>query len=143
MADKLTERVVGDLMAAARGARANAYVPYSGFDAGAAVLTRTGEVVTGALVENLVFGLAMCAERVALFHAVARGAGRPIAVALAAPSTAGRATLPCGSCLQVAAELGGMEMIVVTAGDGQSGPATQRTVAELGPGLPHRKTLLT
>lgn len=139
---ELTDEVLDDLLAAAREARANAYVPYSGFDAGAAVLTKDGTRVTGALVENLVFGLAMCAERVALFQTVAQGAGRPVALALAAPDTAGDATLPCGSCLQVAAELGGMELVVVAAAPDSEQPV-RRTVAELGPGLPHRKTLLT
>lgn len=143
MAQPLTDDVLRDLLDAAEQARANAYVPYSSFDAGAAVLTARGEVVVGALVENLVFGLAMCAERVALFQAVSIGAGRPIALALAAPATAGNATMPCGSCLQVAVELGGMEMPVVVPLPDTDGSLLRRTIAELGPGLPHRKTLLT
>lgn len=117
-------------------------MPYSGFDAGAAVLTAQGETIIGSLVENLVFGLAMCAERVALFQTVSSGAGRPVALALAAPATAGEATFPCGSCLQVAAELGGMDMVVVV-GDPEGDGLIRRSVADLGPGLPHRKTLLT
>ena len=143
MAHKPTDDDLRELLARAGQARETAYVPYSGFDAGAAVLTARGETISGSLVENLVFGLAMCAERVALFQTVSSGAGRPIALALAAPATAGQATFPCGSCLQVAAELGGMDMVVAV-GDPDEGDALiRRTVAELGPGLPHRKTLLT
>ena len=142
MAHQLDDSALARLTVAARGARARAYVPYSGFDAGAAVLTATGRIVEGALVENLVFGLAMCAERVALFLAVAQGAGRPVALALAAPATAGDVTFPCGSCLQVAAELGGMTLeVVALPPDG--GPPEHRTVAQLAPGLPHRRRLLT
>ncbi|MBT8202342.1 MAG: cytidine deaminase [Acidimicrobiia bacterium] len=143
MAHRPTDEVLQDLLDTAERARERAYVPYSGFDAGAAVRTAQGATVVGSLVENLVFGLAMCAERVALFQTVAAGAGRPLALALAAPPTAGEATFPCGSCLQVAAELGGMEMLIVVADPNDDGAPIQRTVAELGPGLPHRKTLLT
>lgn len=142
MAPDISQSDIDRLAAAARGARDRAYVPYSGFDAGAAVLTTAGHVVSGSLVENLVFGLAMCAERVALFHAVSQGAGRPVALALAAPDTAGDLTFPCGSCLQVAAELGGMNLrVLAVSPDG--GAIEHRTVAELAPGIPHRRRLLT
>ncbi len=142
MAANIDDATLDRLAAAARRARTNAYVPYSGFDAGAAVLTATGHIIAGALVENLVFGLAMCAERVALFQAVVEGAGRPVALALAAPDTAGDVTFPCGSCLQVAAELGGMDMAVVAIPPDDGAPE-QRTIRQLAPGLPHRRTLLT
>lgn len=138
----LTDSDLEELAAAATRARRHAYVPYSGFDAGAAVLTATRSIITGALVENLVFGLAMCAERVALFQAVTQGEGRPVALALAAPDTAGSLTFPCGSCLQVAAELGGKDLqIAAVPGDGSE--PQLKTVLELAPGLPYRKTLLT
>ncbi len=126
------------IVAAARAARANAYVPYSGFDAGAAVLTGSGAVVGGALVENLVFGLAMCAERVAMFAAVAQGAGDVEALALAAPGTAGRRTTPCGSCLQVAIELGGPDLTVVLADPTGGADHEVTTVDSLAPGIPRR-----
>lgn len=138
----LTEARLTELADAARSARRNAYVPYSGFDAGAAVLTTGDDIYSGALVENLVFGLAMCAERVALFQAVTQGGGRPVALALAAPDTAGDVTFPCGSCLQVAAELGGKELAIAAVPEDGSPPQV-KTVLELAPGLPYRKTLLT
>lgn len=132
----ITEDQARDLAAAARDARKKAYAPYSGFDAGAAVLTSDGETHTGALVENLIFGLAMCAERVALFTSLTHGVAQPIAVALAAPETAGDPTKPCGPCLQVAAELGGSEMAVIVAHEGDGVEVT--TVGALAPGIPTR-----
>ncbi len=127
------------LIEAATDVSRNAYVPYSGFRTGAAVLTEDGEVHVGALVENLVFGVAMCAERVALFSAVAAGSSPPIALALVAPETAGQLTRPCGPCLQVAIELGGPEMTVISApiAGGDRGYETT-TVADLAPGIPRR-----
>jgi cytidine deaminase len=97
---------------AAVAAQGRAYAPYSGFLMGAAVLTTGDTIVTGALVENVSLGLAMCAERVALFTSVAMGE-RPKALVVASPRTNGSITFPCGACLQVALELGGREMMVV------------------------------
>ncbi len=105
----------------AKRARQLAYVPYSKFRMGAAVLTDSDEVCSGALVENVSLGLAMCAERVALFSTVAQGCGRPEVLALVAPRTSGKLTFPCGACLQVALELGGPELLIVvedTQGEG-------------------------
>lgn len=90
-----------------------AYAPYSRFRMGAAVVTAHDAVVPGALVENVSLGLAMCAERSALFGVVARGEGRPEILALVAPRTSGQLTWPCGACLQVALELGGPDLLVV------------------------------
>jgi cytidine deaminase len=99
------------VVAAAVAARDRAYAPYSGFHMGAAVLTTGDTITTGALVENVSLGLAMCAERVALFASVALGE-RPTALVVASPRTNGAITFPCGACLQVALELGGRKMMV-------------------------------
>lgn len=124
-----------ELIAAARTARARAYVPYSGFAMGAAVRTVDGAIVPGALVENVSLGLAMCAERVALF-ATSTAGRRPAALALVARRTNGELTHPCGACLQVALELGGPDVeIVVSDPDGASATST---VAQLLPRGPHR-----
>jgi cytidine deaminase len=123
------------LLAEAAAARERAYVPYSGFAMGAAVRTGSGAVFPGVLVENVSLGLAMCAERVALFAAATAGE-RPVALALVSRRTDGHLTHPCGACLQVALELGGPTVaIVVSDPDGES---TSATVAELLPRGPHR-----
>ena len=101
-----------ELIAAATAARDRAYAPYSGFRMGAAVLTASDTVVTGALVENVSLGLAMCAERVALFSTVAAD-DRPVALVVVSPRTDGATTFPCGACIQVGLELGGPDMAVV------------------------------
>jgi cytidine deaminase len=67
---------VEQALSLAREASARAYAPYSGFQMGAAVGTVSGALVPGTLVENVSLGLAMCAERIALFSAVARGPRR-------------------------------------------------------------------
>ena len=123
-----------DLVAAARSQLQHAYAPYSHFDTGAAVLTGDGEVVTGAIVENVSLGLAMCAERVALFSTAA-GGRRPVMLALTAPDTAGSLTWPCGACLQVALELGGPDLVVIVADD-SSGASQTATVGDLLPNGP-------
>jgi cytidine deaminase len=102
------------LVDTARDARALAYVPYSHFAMGAAVETASGAIVPGAVVENVSLGLAMCAERVALFASVAAGADDPPRrLALVSSRTDGRITYPCGACLQVALELGGEDLEVI------------------------------
>lgn len=121
---------LGEVIEAAVEAREQAYAPYSGFHMGAAVLTAGGTIIPGALVENVSLGLAMCAERVALFATVASGE-RPTTLVVASPRTSGALTFPCGACLQVGLELGGRELVVVAvAPDG----AIER--AELGDLLP-------
>ncbi len=123
------------LIDAALAAREQAYVPYSGFRMGAAVRTQRGAIVSGALVENVSLGLAMCAERVALFTAVTSGE-RPLALAVAAPRTSGELTFPCGACLQVALELGGPDVTVFSVTpDGEIGTSA---VGDLLPYGPHK-----
>jgi cytidine deaminase len=119
------------LVTAAREARARAYVPYSRFAMGAAVETASGAIVPGAVVENVSLGLAMCAERVALFASVAAAADPPRRLALVSSRTDGRITFPCGACLQVALELGGADLEVIAVDiDGA------REIARLGDLLP-------
>jgi cytidine deaminase len=89
-----------ELIKAAAAARDHAYAPYSDFHMGAAVRCADGTIVPGALVENVSLGLAMCAERAALFATVARGLA-PTALALVSERTSGELTFPCGACLLV------------------------------------------
>jgi len=90
------------LIRAAIEASRNAVAPYSGFAVGAALLTDTGEIFTGANIESASFGLTCCAERVALFKALSEGRRKFTAVAVVAPMPGG--AMPCGACRQLLAE---------------------------------------
>ena len=124
-----------ELIEAATQARARAYAPYSGFRMGAAVLTSEGTLTLGSLVENVSLGLAMCAERVALFACVAAGQ-RPSVLALVSPRTDGSVTHPCGACLQVALELGGPTLEVIAATT--DGEVVRHRLSELLPRGPYK-----
>ena len=101
------------LVRAARTVRRRAYAPYSRFRVGAAVLAG-GALHVGANVENASYGLTVCAERAAVAAAVAAGARRIDAVAVATGTA--EPTPPCGACLQTLAELGRPDLPVVLAG---------------------------
>lgn len=93
-----------ELIAAARAAARTSYSPYSGFAVGAALGFADGGIVTGTNIENAIYGLALCAETVAVARAMAEGRrGGLLAVAVTGP---GEAPLtPCGRCRQVLNEL--------------------------------------
>lgn len=92
----------GKLIEAALSARENAYVPYSHFKVGAAVLTEDGEIVSGCNVENASYGATNCAERTAIFSAVAMGKKKITAIAVVGDLNS--YTYPCGICRQVMVE---------------------------------------
>ena len=79
--------------------------PYSGFKVGAALLTADGTVVTGCNIENATYGLTLCAERVAMFTALAAGHRRFTRIAVVADTDA--PTPPCGACRQILWEFAG------------------------------------
>ncbi len=91
-----------DLVRAAAGARRRAVAPYSKFKVGAALRTRSGDIITGANVESASYGLTCCAERVALFAALTRGERDFVALAVVARTPGG--PMPCGACRQLLAE---------------------------------------
>lgn len=97
-----------DLLAEAKAARENSYCPYSGFAVGAALLTKDGSVYLGCNVENASYGATNCAERTALFAAVADGRkpGDFEAIAIAGGPKDGALIPcpPCGICRQVLSE---------------------------------------
>lgn len=88
-----------ELARLAAEARERAHAPFSRFKVGAALRTRTGEIVTGCNIENASYGLTLCAERVAVFKAVSEGLRDFDAVAVVADSP--RLTAPCGACRQI------------------------------------------
>ena len=91
------------LIQAAIEARKCAVAPYSGFAVGAALLTDNGEIIFGANVESVSYGLTCCAERIALFKALTDGKKSFRAIAVVAALENG--PMPCGACRQVIAEL--------------------------------------
>ena len=112
----ISEAVLDTLKRRAREAAAHAYAPYSGFAVGAAVLTDGGQIHSSTNVENASFGLSNCAERNAIFQAVAHGARKLAALAVYTPTP--DATMPCGACRQVLAEFGADAIVVCCTDDG-------------------------
>ncbi|MGN7135270.1 cytidine deaminase [Rhodococcoides corynebacterioides] len=100
----------------ARDAMSHAYAPYSNYPVGAAALVDDGRVVTGCNVENVSYGLGLCAECGLVSALNASGGGR--LVAFACCDARGEILLPCGRCRQVLFEFGGAALIV----DTTSGP---------------------
>ncbi len=128
----LPDIVLDTLLNAALAAREHAYAPYSAFAVGAAVQTRDGRVFHGCNVENSAYGLCNCAERTALFNAIAAGCQPGDFVALAViADTAGPAS-PCGACRQVLAELCDQSMPVMLGN--LRGARQETSVAVLLPG---------
>jgi cytidine deaminase len=119
------------LIDSAIAARLRAYAPYSNFQVGAALLANDGRVFTGCNVENLSYGLTICAERNAIFAAVAAGVKEFAAIAIVADTR--EPISPCGACRQVMAEFGDFQVLSTTL----AGKTFESTVAAL---LPRAKT---
>lgn len=100
------------LRAAARGATANSYSPYSRFPVGAAALLVDGEVISATNVENASFVAGICAETALVGVLVARGGRRGDLVAVAVTDPDGRELAPCGRCRQLLHEMGGADLLV-------------------------------
>lgn len=100
-----------ELITAARDAREHSYSPYSQFQVGAAVLLDDGSISAGTNVENRTYGLTLCAERVAIGAAVARGAGRAQAIAVVTDTSPPAS--PCGLCLQTMAEFADQDLPIL------------------------------
>lgn len=97
------------LIEAARAAAQQAYAPYSKFTVGAALLDDQGNIHVGCNVENVSYGLTVCAERVALWGAIAKGARRFKALAL----SASECVMPCGACRQVLSEFCDASLLIM------------------------------
>jgi cytidine deaminase len=99
-----------ELEAKAKAVRDNAHAPYSHYKVGAALRTASGKVFAGCNVENASYGLCNCAERTAIFSAVAAGERALRAVAVYTPTAT--AATPCGACRQVINEFGPEALVV-------------------------------
>jgi cytidine deaminase len=118
--EPLADDVVQQLLETARDFARRAYVPYSTFPVGSAVLTDDGSIIGGANIENASYGLTVCGERVAMFSAAAAGHRVIRAVAVSAPKAAG--TTPCGACRQVMNEFKPVDGDLTVVLDGADGP---------------------
>jgi len=107
-----------ELMRAAEGATKNAYAPYSEFRVGAAILTASGEMFSGCNVENASYGMTNCAERTAIFSAVAKSGPELEIVAVAVAKASGVPCSPCGACRQVIYEFGPDAIILFQGANG-------------------------
>jgi cytidine deaminase len=127
----ISARALSRLIHAAERAREGAVAPYSKFRVGAALLTRKGEIVTGANVESASYGLTCCAERVALFNALTSGRKDFVAVTVIARIAGG--PMPCGACRQLLAEYASDAQVFV-ADSRKPKVVKQYSVRELLPG---------
>jgi cytidine deaminase len=118
------------LVQAAARARKGSVSPYSRFKVGAALLTKSGEIIGGANVESASYGLTCCAERIALFKALTDGKKNFVAVAVVARCDDG--PMPCGACRQLLAEYG-PDAKVFIADSRAPGKVREFTVRELLP----------
>ena len=119
-----------ELIEEAKKAREKAYVPYSKFKVGAALLTDDGKVYHGCNIENAAYSMCNCAERTALFSAYAHNDKKFSKLAVVADTD--QPVSPCGACRQVISELCEQDMVVVLTN--LKGDTKELTVQELLPG---------
>lgn len=118
------------LMEQSKVARQKAYVPYSKFPVGAALLAEDGTVYLGCNIENAAYSMANCAERTAIFKAVSEGVKKFKAIAIVADTD--KPCSPCGACRQVMSEFFAPDMTVYLTN--LKGDVQETTVGELLPG---------
>lgn len=124
----LSQEQKADLVKIAKDVRKWAYAPYSKYKVGAALLTESGKVYEGVNVENAAFPVTNCAERTAVFTAVANGETKFQAIAVVTENGGA----PCGSCRQVLAEFG-TDILVIVA-DEHENIVIEKKLIELLPG---------
>jgi cytidine deaminase len=116
--EKISSSQRNKLIQAAREAMQHAYAPYSKFRVGAALLTARGEVFSGCNVENASYGLTNCAERTAIFSAIAKSGPGLVIQAIAVTNDQGVPCSPCGACRQVIYEFGPDAMVIFQSATG-------------------------
>ena len=124
----IPEAQEAELVRRAGSARARSYSPYSRYAVGAALLGASGQIFEGVNVENAAYPASMCAERTAVFQAVAAGERKFNALAVVTDNGGS----PCGSCRQVLSEFGLTTVVLIA--DGRGNVVRRTTVGEL---LPH------
>jgi cytidine deaminase len=124
---RLTDEERRALIDLANEARCRAYAPYSKYQVGVALRTKSGRIFTGCNVENAAYPTSMCAERVAIFKAVSEGEKEFEVIAVATPNGGS----PCGGCRQVMAEFGLDTIVLIANGEGRL--VTETTVGGLLP----------
>lgn len=118
-----------ELVEMAKEAMEKSYSPYSGFRVGAALVAESGNVYTGANIENISFGATNCAERTAVFKAVSEGDRKVKVIAIASDSE--DFIYPCGICRQVLAEFGHKGLKIICSN--KKGEFREHTLEELLP----------
>ena len=126
---KLNTGIRARLDQAARAAMKNAYAPFSNFKVGAAILTSSGDIFAGCNVENSSYGMTNCAERTAIFSAVAAKGPKLEIVAVAVTNAQEAACSPCGACRQVIYEFGPEAVVFYQDAKGDA----ENTITELLP----------
>lgn len=114
---KISEATIEKLLTEARDARKFSYAPYSHLHIGAAVLGKNGAIFKGCNIENMSYGVTMCAERVAIFNAISSGV--PEIEALAISCEGEELCYPCGACRQVISEFSKNALIIIGADGGK------------------------
>lgn len=128
---------IKELIRIALKAREMAYVPYSNFKVGAAVLTEDENIYSGCNIENASFGATNCAERTAIFKAVSEGHCKIKAIALVGDMTS--YTYPCGICRQVISEFADGDLSIILAKN--ENDYVEKTLEEILPGAFTKKDL--
>jgi cytidine deaminase len=108
-----------ELLEVARAAMRNAHAPYSKFKVGAALLTTNGQIFSGCNVENASYGMTNCAERTAIFSAVASLGPKMEIEAIAIVNNRDAPCAPCGACRQVIYEFGPKALVYFRGAKGQ------------------------
>ncbi|MDN6162130.1 MAG: cytidine deaminase [Atopostipes sp.] len=125
----MTKKSQDTLIEKANGMLENAYVPYSNFPVGAAILSKDGEIFTGSNIENSSYSLSNCAERTAVFKAVSEGS-LEFDKMVVTGNTEGPIS-PCGACRQVLSEFCEPDMPIILTNI--KGDIEETTIAELLP----------
>lgn len=132
---KLKQEEKIDLIKIASEVRKWAYVPYSKYRVGAAVLTDSGRIYDGVNIENAAFPVTVCAERTAIFKAVSNGEKDFQAIAIVTKDGG----MPCGSCRQVMAEFSPTMLVIVADENGKI--TSEKVLSDLLPGMFTAKSL--